>query len=941
MDSPKPAVNLETELTCSICADLLYQPLTLLDCLHTFCGACVKEWFSWQAIRAENAPTPPAPDVAVFTCPSCRDPVRDTKHDARVTTLLDMFLALNPDKAKSAADRDEMDLKYTKGEKVLPRLSFQDRTPEQKRMDAEERRLLEEVQQMSLREVIDQAAHASSRTRRRPGDGRSSRNPSRDPSRDNTRATGPRESNHPVDERRRARTSESRHQSEESSEASRRRVEHQSSLRSLINADGLDVRDLEREIEDFARQIQEEGLLDGLDLNNIDLDNNDELSRKITEAYRRRHRERARSDQHGGRRSNASSHSHQSDVSTRPRSRTGDAASRPTSRHSAHSRAPSASSNEERGRYPPSSSHHLDVHEPTRRRRTPSASRSATVPVGSIQPEVRVGVRSQTDLAVRSNVADQTLTRPGVGVGVGAGTRSSSSPTMVTASGAQESPVDLSAQRGLPFSARAAAGLGISQSQAELAVDTSMATRKRSSRPAELPLTSSASDFVSTSGPLSAGLSSPTLPSPSSQRSRLPRYREPFITCLGCAKEHIEYDLHYNCSTCHSGNYNICLDCYRRRKGCLNWFGFGHAAWARWEQRQAMDTEFKLAPPHILTAQRYTPPKAIPGGADGRRTLTTDNPRDRFQTGNFCSRCFAWANDCFWRCDACNEGDWGFCNDCVNTGRMCTHPLLPLSYTPPPPPPVDPHTPTEIASPGPSSRPATAVVQTRQKATQPPAGGVSCPLTITTPCEVCKTPIPPPEPRHHCIACPSKAVPDARPGTYNICQACYAGLVTNGTVAPENGPAGWRRCPLAGHRMVVVKFIPDERGGGGERRQILFDFVGGRRLQFEPCEANPRMQICSWREGGRRLERLVALQVGTRAAAGEEGRFTTKFPPDGGTGARGVAGWSWYPAAGVEDELMFPKGAEVVEIEDENGDWAHGFYMGGKGLFPAPYVRVL
>lgn len=60
-------VDLEKELTCSvrydyplprqfadndclllpqICADILYQPLTLLDCLHTFCGACLAGWFA-------------------------------------------------------------------------------------------------------------------------------------------------------------------------------------------------------------------------------------------------------------------------------------------------------------------------------------------------------------------------------------------------------------------------------------------------------------------------------------------------------------------------------------------------------------------------------------------------------------------------------------------------------------------------------------------------------------------------------------------------------------------------------------------------------------------------------------------------------------------------------------------------------------------------------
>jgi hypothetical protein len=43
----------------------------------------------------------------------------------------------------------------------------------------------------------------------------------------------------------------------------------------------------------------------------------------------------------------------------------------------------------------------------------------------------------------------------------------------------------------------------------------------------------------------------------------------------------------------------------------------------------------------------------------------------------------------------------------------------------------------------------------------------------------------------------------------------------------------------------------------------------------------------------------------------------------------------------VEDELMFPKGAEVLEVEDVNGEWFHGLYMGKQGLFPAPYVRLV
>ncbi|OAA65919.1 sh3 domain containing protein [Niveomyces insectorum RCEF 264] len=98
-------MDLEKELTCSICTELLYQPLTLLDCLHTFCGACLKEWFAWQARAAETRPTPPAPGTPVFTCPACRDAVRSTKHNATVATLLDMLLTAQPDKRRRARPR--------------------------------------------------------------------------------------------------------------------------------------------------------------------------------------------------------------------------------------------------------------------------------------------------------------------------------------------------------------------------------------------------------------------------------------------------------------------------------------------------------------------------------------------------------------------------------------------------------------------------------------------------------------------------------------------------------------------------------------------------------------------------------------------------------------------------------------------------------------------
>ncbi|KAL2201480.1 hypothetical protein P885DRAFT_65721 [Corynascus similis CBS 632.67] len=988
-DSPQPATppvlapNLEAQLTCSICTELLYQPLTLLDCLHTFCGACLKEWFRFQADRVESAPgPPPPPGVPLFTCPSCREGVRDTRHDARVFSLLDMFLALNPGRARGEADRREADARYSRGDRVLPRVKrVEERSEEDRRADEEERRVIDEVRALSLREATERAAAAaaagggsanasagSSGARR----GRRSREASRvrgsategegNPGRRTTQGATLRVDNggrgggdgggEREGETGRRRRSESRQRLQQ--------VEHQSSLRNLISADAMDVRDIEREVEEFARQIQEEGLLDGLDLDNLDLENNDELSRKITEAYRRRHRERRRD---GGRRSNASAHSYRSDTAARPRSRTDDD-SRPTSRHAPRSRAPSAGSNDERGRYPPSSSAHLDVQEISRRRRGSSGGRSATLPIVPTQAsDVRVGSRAQTDLTSRARTAagDSHTRRPSMGIEV----RSSSSPTSATAQGSRG---DSPASRGLPFSARAAAGLS-AQPEAR---STSTGSRQRSDR----PVTPDIRPESPTLGLIHVPIS-PTVTSPpgASRRPPLPRYKEPFINCITCHKEHIEYEVHYNCSVCHHGDWNICLDCWRRRKGCLHWFGFGSAAWARWEKHNL--TNLPTAPPHVLLASRYLPPKQIPGGADGRRVFTTENPRDRLQTGAFCSRCSAWSNDCYWRCDVCNDGEWGFCTSCVNQGNSCTHPLLPLSYHPPLRPSSS-STPSTPSSPSAFSPPAGSSAPHNSNNSKTTHHSAAATVSTTTPtgtfhplpappfphCSACHLPIPQADAHFHCHTCPSSR--DEREGSYDICSPCYAAFVADGSVAPENGPAGWRRCPR-GHRMAVVRFVPNEKEQQQQQGQALWrrvverDLVGGRRVKFVSEDDEEEwgadlagliaavpggLRVAVWRDpGGRKVGRLFSVDVSVSTAAAAaglgEGRIVKVFPPDGGTGHRAVAGWGWTPGAGVEDELLFPRGAELLEVEDVNGEWFHGFYMGAQGLFPAPYVRLV
>lgn len=883
--------------------------------------------------------------------------MRDTRHNSTVASLLDMVLVAHPEKAKPQAEQAEMEAKYKPGDKVLPELHFPRRTAEQRRLAERERHLIDSVREMSLREAVNGSSPSSSRTRRigedsgsrsraarrrAPRETSTSRDHSANEGRNRDRmqqrrATGGDvrrrparpsiETVEPTSEHSRNSSSGSRQTSGEILERHRRHIEHQSSLRSLISSTDAGDIDMEREVEEFARQIQEEGLLDGLDLDNIDLTNNDELSRKITEAYRRRLRERERRRQEERERSSASSrhsHSGQADSRSIP-----GGSSLPTRPAEHHSRTPSATSqSDERSRPPPvSSSSHLDVHEQRRRRRTGSQSRdrSATVPVVPTQQELRVGARSQTDLEARSNSLTASSRRP-----IMHDARSQSTSDVPSNSPAI---VDSPQPTALPFSARAN---GLDIPQPEERTRTPPETNSRSTRPRPKDITIQLPE--SQSGRSTQAIGSTTPPPPSIMapyKPRSPLFEEPLIACSRCGKEEIQYELHYNCADCHNGHWNICLDCYRLGKGCLHWFGFGYGCFNKWERQRRFEPG--LPEPHKLMASRFLPPsETIASPTEDGRGWTTEDPYERLQSGTFCAVCQAWAIDCYWRCDVCNEGDWGFCNDCVNQGRSCTHALLPLVHQ---------HAVQQTASPPPSplssSHPTSATMMIGLNAT---SIGPFIVLTFITTCDICQNPIAPTQSRLHCFSCVSSIVPSSRPGDYDICEGCYSGLVSDGSLSPENGPDGWRRCPQ-GHRMIIVGF---QDGKGGQKRHVVRDLVGGRRLQIDEAavataddsHARRGVQRWTWYEGDAKRERLVSVDLSETVAAENAGMAKT-FPPDGGYGWRALARWAWYPAADAADELLFPKGAEISEIEDANGEWFHGVYMGQKGLFPAPYVKLL
>jgi len=137
--------------------------------------------------------------------------------------------------------------------------------------------------------------------------------------------------------------------------------------------------------------------------------------------------------------------------------------------------------------------------------------------------------------------------------------------------------------------------------------------------------------------------------------------------------------------------------------------------------------------------------------------------------------------------------------------------------------------------------------------------------------------------------------------------------------------------------MVVVGF---EDGDVGQRRVVVKDLVGGHALKDEGAEGVNTVDL-SWQEGRERQSRTVSKQVTSGVSAGEVSPLLVRFPPDGGVGMRVLALWSYYPSEGGKDELMFPKGAEIREVEDINGDWFWGCYAGAIGLFPGNYVRIL
>ncbi|KAK5174779.1 uncharacterized protein LTR77_001862 [Saxophila tyrrhenica] len=820
--------SLERELQCAICTDILYQPLTLLDCLHTFCGSCLKEWFTWQATSASSNRRAAAP----YTCPSCRESVRGTKVDWRANTLLEGFLKANPDRGKTESEKEEMRKIYTPGDDVLKPIP---QHPQDE--DSEDERLMAQVRELSL---AGSGAGA--------GAGRQRAERSRDRRREREGGGGQRREHSHLTEARLRQHDQHVPQ-----------VEHQPSLRSLLSASETGAQDVQAEI---LRSIYAEGVLDGIDLDNLTTEQEEELTDRIAAAYRRRQEQRQQEQQQPRDRSRNREHRHRENRSPQVRPAVVSNQSPP------QAQTGTDTTGQTRAR-PPISRPHLfeqGLQEPPRAQRRSASStsqqtnRSAPRHDGSTSAN-----RSATDLSQQPSSGDTQRTRHH---------RLSSTGRSITDPQAGGMREDIQRIRAASNQDRpSSSSRTIESSHAQQPSHApNQARTEASSRNVSSSSATETNQSVRPAMSMAAFAPEPVASSFASQAA-------PSIACDRCGTQDIELNLHYNCSQCLNGNFNICRRCYRDEQGCNYWFGFGFRANDRWYRNAPPDgwphgQEF----PHVLSPRRYvrvSPPQ--PSRDDAQSTIC-------LQEGAICESCFAFSNDCYWYCtEYCLEGAWGFCDNCVKQGRHCTHALLLTSY-------IgflqQPHyDPTKYS-----------IVDLPHL----PQGSYAT-LPPTTHCDICHRPIPPNSTRFHCYQCSE--------GDYDMCNECYRSLVAQGKISQSNGPDGWRRC-LKGHRMAIVGY--QDRSEGGHLRHTVSEMVGG--WDFKEDEST---------------------RAGHPPPSG-------RLPPAGGQGMRCLALYSCFPAEGVEDELAFPKNAELREVKDvQNDDWFLGVYAGKVNLVPRNHVRMI
>lgn len=104
--------DLGEEMKCIICLDLVHQCVTVLSCLHNFCGGCLSEWLKNSEI-----------------CPYCREEIKEIKKNPTISNIVEKFLETHPEKKRTKSEYEDLDKKnQLKTDRILKKNREEDRT---------------------------------------------------------------------------------------------------------------------------------------------------------------------------------------------------------------------------------------------------------------------------------------------------------------------------------------------------------------------------------------------------------------------------------------------------------------------------------------------------------------------------------------------------------------------------------------------------------------------------------------------------------------------------------------------------------------------------------------------------------------------------------------------------------------------------------------------
>ncbi|KAL3856726.1 hypothetical protein ACJMK2_011449 [Sinanodonta woodiana] len=86
--------NMEENLLCTICQEIMHDCVSLQPCLHTFCAGCYSDWMK----RSRN-------------CPSCRKRVKRIHKNHIINNLIEAYLSERPEKKRPEEDLKQLDQK--------------------------------------------------------------------------------------------------------------------------------------------------------------------------------------------------------------------------------------------------------------------------------------------------------------------------------------------------------------------------------------------------------------------------------------------------------------------------------------------------------------------------------------------------------------------------------------------------------------------------------------------------------------------------------------------------------------------------------------------------------------------------------------------------------------------------------------------------------------